>query len=209
MSPGSRNSQRSLLSQDLILETGRRIINDEGAEALSLRRLGSELGVTAPAMYAHVDSKEALLRGVAHAEFEKFVKQYEDLDEPDPLERLRLISRNYVRFARENPHLFRLMQTFPPDFFRRDVFSPSSPSPSLGSRLFAPRMRAINEAIDAGRIHFDDPFLVSLISFAAVQGLANFLLWRPPIEDGLEDELVEAMLDMILRGITVEGDPTH
>ena len=58
-----------LLSVDLIAETALQII--DSGEPFSMRRLAKRLGVSAPALYNHVDGKDALvelLRGVMVAE---------------------------------------------------------------------------------------------------------------------------------------------
>lgn len=58
-----------LLSVELIAETALQII--DSGEPFSMRRLAKRLGVSAPALYNHVDGKEALvelLRGVMVAE---------------------------------------------------------------------------------------------------------------------------------------------
>lgn len=58
-----------LLSVELIAETALRII--DSGEPFSMRRLAKRLGVSAPALYNHVEGKEALvelLRGVMVAE---------------------------------------------------------------------------------------------------------------------------------------------
>jgi AcrR family transcriptional regulator len=58
-----------LLSVDLIAETALRII--DSGEPFSMRRLAKRLGVSAPALYNHVEGKDALvelIRGVMVAE---------------------------------------------------------------------------------------------------------------------------------------------
>ncbi|RAY16291.1 TetR/AcrR family transcriptional regulator [Actinomadura craniellae] len=56
---------RVVLNRELIVHTAVGLIEREGAEALSMRAVAGELGVTAMAMYNHVPNKEALVRGVA------------------------------------------------------------------------------------------------------------------------------------------------
>ncbi|MEP7122291.1 MAG: TetR/AcrR family transcriptional regulator C-terminal domain-containing protein [Byssovorax sp.] len=55
---------RGSLSRDLILQTALRIADESGLEALSMRRLGQELGVEAMSLYNHVPNKAALLDGM-------------------------------------------------------------------------------------------------------------------------------------------------
>lgn len=196
---------RGTLRLDQILETSRRVIVDEGIDALSLRRVGRELGVTAPALYAHVDSRDDLLRAVSHAEFEWFTRRDADYDDLEPLERLRSYSRDYVRLAQENPNLFRLMVRYPPELFHRDQFDADSTDDSLGHRVFRRRARAIADAMEEGSLTAEDPFLIGLIEFTAVHGLAHFLLWRLPIDTAFEERLIERHIDAVLQGLGGSG----
>ncbi|WP_196814441.1 TetR family transcriptional regulator [Nocardia sp. BMG111209] len=50
-----------------VITTALQIIDDEGLTALSLRRLGTELGVTGTALYHHFADKDAILRGVVES----------------------------------------------------------------------------------------------------------------------------------------------
>ncbi|MFF5207456.1 TetR/AcrR family transcriptional regulator [Streptosporangium sp. NPDC000396] len=55
------NAPRTVLSRDLIVATGLRIIDSEGLDALSMRRVAQELGTGPASLYAHVENKEELL----------------------------------------------------------------------------------------------------------------------------------------------------
>jgi TetR/AcrR family transcriptional regulator, tetracycline repressor protein len=50
-----------LISRDKALQTALRILDEEGMEALSIRRLASELNVNGASLYHHFDSKDAIL----------------------------------------------------------------------------------------------------------------------------------------------------
>jgi AcrR family transcriptional regulator len=58
---------RKPLSRDLVLETAVTLADHEGLGALSMRRLGQELGVEAMSLYHHVANKDALLDGMVDA----------------------------------------------------------------------------------------------------------------------------------------------
>ena len=188
-----------------MLDTARNLVVAEGVDAVSLRRVARELGVTAPALYAHVDSREDLLREVSHAEFEWFTRRDADYDELQPLDRLRSYSRDYVRLAQERPNMFRLMVRYPPELFHADQFDAGSTDTSLGHRVFRRRAQAIADAMAGGSLPTGDPFLMGLIAFTAVHGLAHFLLWQPPIDRAFQDELIERHLDAVLHGLGCLG----
>lgn len=58
-------AERPALTYGRIIRTAIRLIEQEGAQAVSMRRLGGELGVAAMSLYNHVPSKDAVLDGVA------------------------------------------------------------------------------------------------------------------------------------------------
>jgi AcrR family transcriptional regulator len=62
---------RKPLSRELVLETAVTLADHEGLMALSMRRLGQELGVEAMSLYHHVANKESLLDGMVDAVVEE------------------------------------------------------------------------------------------------------------------------------------------
>lgn len=63
--PRRRRGRPAKLSTALILDAALALIDREGAEALTMRRLGGELGVEAMSLYRHVADRAALLEGLA------------------------------------------------------------------------------------------------------------------------------------------------
>jgi AcrR family transcriptional regulator len=62
MAPPRR--QRERLTRDRILSAALRLLDREGLEAISMRRIGDELGVEAMSLYNHVASKAEILDGI-------------------------------------------------------------------------------------------------------------------------------------------------
>jgi AcrR family transcriptional regulator len=68
MSPQGRQGQagsRQPLTRDRILRTALELVDRDGSEALTMRRLGSELGVAAMSIYNHVAGRDELLDGLS------------------------------------------------------------------------------------------------------------------------------------------------
>jgi len=70
---------RRQLSQDLIVETGLRILDAEGLDGLSMRRVAQELDTGPASLYAHVANKEELLELI----YDRVLGEIH-LAEPDP-----------------------------------------------------------------------------------------------------------------------------
>lgn len=108
----TRRGQKAKLTHELLVNTALRIADTEGLEALSMRRLGTELGVDPMAAYRHLPNKKALLAGVVEA-----VLAGADVT-TDPAapwqEQFRQVARAYRRaMLRHSPAVSRLVATTP------------------------------------------------------------------------------------------------
>jgi TetR/AcrR family tetracycline transcriptional repressor len=70
------------LSQRDIVETAVRLLREHGLEGVSFRKVAAELGVSAPTLYWHVESKRVLLDLVAEALVRD--QRADLLDDPEP-----------------------------------------------------------------------------------------------------------------------------
>jgi len=98
------------LSRALVL-AGRRILEKEGPNALSLRAVAREAGVSPAAPYHHFKDKCDLLAAVAGEGWHELSLAIVEARAraKDPRHGLSEIGVAYVTFARENPALYRLM----------------------------------------------------------------------------------------------------
>ena len=55
---------REPLTRERVIEAALRVMDDEGLEAVSMRRIAREVGVEAMSLYHHVEDKEDLLDGI-------------------------------------------------------------------------------------------------------------------------------------------------
>ncbi len=103
-----------------IVAAARAILEEEGLDALTMRRIAERLGIRAPSLYKHFPDKESLEAAIISAAFEEqakvFARAVEDGD--DPLEAL---GAAYRSFALAHPHLYRLMTDRE---LRRDLLAP-------------------------------------------------------------------------------------
>jgi AcrR family transcriptional regulator len=65
--PPRRRGRPPRLSRPAIFTAALRLLDADGASALTMRRLGAEMGVEAMSLYRHISSKDALLDGIAEA----------------------------------------------------------------------------------------------------------------------------------------------
>lgn len=189
---------RPPLQRGAIIAAARSLIVADGLEALSLRKLAAELGVTAPALYAHVRDKQDLLRALAEGEFEALVARFAQVDDPDPIARIKGHGRAYVQHARENPELFRVMFLFPPELSPASV--PAEVELPGATKAFEAAASAVEEALAAGLIDADDPLLVALTLWSGTHGVANVLQLGFGLPPELEDAMIDEVTDRLLAG---------
>ena len=90
-----------------IVAAARELLEAEGPGGLSMRRLADRLGIRAPSIYKHLPDKRALENALISDGFEEQAPAFEAaLATDDPLGAIATV---YRRFAREHPHLYRLM----------------------------------------------------------------------------------------------------
>jgi len=69
---GSPRARREPLTRERIVRAAMQIMDEEGLEAVTMRRVGRELGVEAMSLYNHVADKEDILGGVVEAVMGKY-----------------------------------------------------------------------------------------------------------------------------------------
>ena len=99
------------LTRERILRAALDLIDREGLDALTMRRLGAELGVEGMAIYRHLSSKAELLDGVVEL-------LLEEIEVPDAgaqawTDAWIAIARSYRRLALSHPGAFRLLALRP------------------------------------------------------------------------------------------------
>jgi TetR/AcrR family tetracycline transcriptional repressor len=98
-------STREPLTRDRVIEAALRVMDEEGLEAVSMRRVAREVGVEAMSLYHHVDDKEDLLDGICERVMAEF-------DFPAPVddwaENCRRGARAWRRLLQAHPAVMRL-----------------------------------------------------------------------------------------------------
>jgi AcrR family transcriptional regulator len=91
-----------------IVEIALELLEEDGADGLSMRRLGERIGIRAPSIYKHLADKQELEAAIISVGFERQADAFETAMEAasDPLDAL---ARAYRAFANRHPHLYRLM----------------------------------------------------------------------------------------------------
>lgn len=115
-----------------IVAAGRELLEAEGAEALTMRRVAEVLGIRAPSLYKHLPDKAALEAALIAEGFREAAAAFEAATDgaTDPMGSL---VRAFRAFASAHPHMYRLMTERP---LPRDRLPPG-----LEARTAAPLLR--------------------------------------------------------------------
>src|SRR6185436_15558678 len=93
-----------------IIEAALHVLETEGAAALTIRRIATDVEYSAPVVYQHFANKDALvLELVTHGHRRMLAEFRQAAAEPDIDRRMTRIASEYVRFAGEHPHLYEVM----------------------------------------------------------------------------------------------------
>jgi AcrR family transcriptional regulator len=96
---------REPLTRDRVIEAALRVMDEEGLEAVSMRRIAREVGVEAMSLYHHVEDKEDLLDGICEHIMAGF--EFPDLGD-DWVENCKRGARAWRRLLQAHPAVMRL-----------------------------------------------------------------------------------------------------
>ena len=159
-----------------LVETAVQMIQDEGVQALTLRGVGSRLGVSRTALYRHFDDKEALLARVAAEGFKAFhdalaaATARARASHADPM---RAMSAAYIHFARVNPSHYQTMFS--------GVLTDWTGYPDLrrhAEAAFNVLLDAVRAGQQEGRIGPGNPVELAEITWAMSHGIATLGMAR-------------------------------
>jgi AcrR family transcriptional regulator len=95
-------------AREIVLVAGE-LLDEEGLDGLTMRKLAERLGIRAPSIYKHLADKEALEHALISDGFEQVASRFRAALERGPTDPVRSLAHAYRGFAQERPHLYRLM----------------------------------------------------------------------------------------------------
>ncbi|BCJ39236.1 hypothetical protein Athai_67390 [Actinocatenispora thailandica] len=183
-----------------IAAAARRILEDEGVAAVTMRRIATECGVSAMTPYWHFPNRETLLEQVCQEAFDEVAAGWRQrTTKQDPLADLHATTDLLLDFALHRPRLYDYLFTAPRPAARRypDDFA-AGDSPTLNVLI-----EALRNGMRRGVLRDDDPVGVALTLAAQLHGL---IALHHGGRIGLPDDEFRALchrnLERILDGIT-------
>jgi AcrR family transcriptional regulator len=156
-----------------IATAARRLLDKEGAEAVTMRRVAQAVGITPMAIYRHYPDRAGLLNALADTGFTELTARLVRQRFPGGIEQqLRKMAEIYLEHALHNPRLFELMFLKPREGARRyprDFKAGRSPTANLMAAV-------VEEGMKNGHFRKDDVWEIVFEMGALSHGLIMLYL---------------------------------
>lgn len=179
-----------------LLEHAERTVREEGLQALSLRELAREIGVSHGAPRRHFADRQALLDALAENGFERLEEVLAEAVDDGSAgfeARLYALAHAYVGFAVSHQALLELM-------FAGKHREGAERTRAAAEQAIAVPIAVIVEAQRAGELVPGDPELINAVAFATLHGLAT-MANNDMIDVNDLDAVVTYALKRLLSGL--------
>lgn len=144
---------------------------EDGLDGFSMRKLARSVGVTAPALYRHYESKEHVLADVIREAYREFTGcLYRALEGRTPEERLLKAGQGYMDFAINHPRWYRMIFTAAERLGVDELPEDLRTQGCAVHQFWSDRLR---ECMDAGLLRRGDPEGVGMTMWAHSHGLVT------------------------------------
>ncbi|MBO1418046.1 TetR/AcrR family transcriptional regulator [Streptomyces sp. FH025] len=194
----SRRRSDPKTRQTLLVDIAARLLSEEGPQALSARRIASEVGTSTMALYTHFNGMRGLARAMVHEGFARLEGHFARVGRSDdPVADLCLYGRAYRYNALANPHLYAVM------FGSSSLagFSLGEDDRQHGRYTLVGVVECATRCIESGRFRSADPDLVAHQMWCAVHGLVVLELGGYLIEPFDAERCLEAQLIGLMVGV--------
>ena len=158
MSPRAQDPQ----VRAALIEAAARLLAEHGPDALTTRRLASEVGTSTMAVYTYFSGMEELRREVAREGFSRLAAYLDAVpDSDDTVFDLSALGAAYLTNAFTNYDLYRFM------------FLENPEDDDVGEGTFERLVRGVQRAIDAGRFDHADPLGLATQMWVMAHGVVT------------------------------------
>jgi AcrR family transcriptional regulator len=143
----------------------------EGLDGFSMRKLARQVGVTAPALYRHYESREHVLGDVVREAYHEFTTYlYRALEGRTALDRFQRAGDGYLDFALQHPRWYELLFISPEHMGMAEL---PEDIEAMGCALHQFWVDRVRECQDEGILRAGDPVRMSLTMWAHAHGLVS------------------------------------
>jgi AcrR family transcriptional regulator len=179
-----------------ILAEAEKVVVTSGYQGINMRRLASQVGVTATAIYHYYESKDAILRKLRVKAAEMLNDRIRGIDARlPPVDFLVELGRQYLAYAQENPNMYRLLFEAPVD-----ERAESEDHPVLYFTYLAAR-GALQKITKPGK-GAGEPRYEAMMGWIMLHGFCSLMMsgLLPPAEGMSRDTLKELFMSYYAHG---------
>lgn len=172
-----------------LIEEGLAQLDVKAPDAVSLREIARNVGVSATAVYRHFPDKAALLDALCGVGGERLAEAFQEAmsEATDQRAAFRAMGRAYVKFALRNPSIFRLMMTQ-----ARKSDGERNALADATAKPFGMLSETLNTLMPADASKTDRK-IRRLQAWSMVHGLAMLMLdGQVPADEALVDQVITA-----------------
>jgi AcrR family transcriptional regulator len=202
-----RTSRRPAVARrEEIIEAAARLLIEQGYDAVSMRKIAAEVGLSSTALYLYFREKDELLDAVCELPFVPLAPQLAALLEVDaPVEeKLRIGLTMYVRAGLANPDHYRVSFLTRRSKSGWDHRAPLEYTDRWGHarvNTFMYLVEGLRMGQEAGIVRQGDLMVLAESVLAAQHGLLALYILAPDQQWSDPDRLIATHVDMILRGL--------
>ncbi|MCI2417920.1 WHG domain-containing protein [Saccharopolyspora sp. K220] len=181
-----------------LLDSAATALRTSGVDALSLRELARDIGVSHAAPRRHFKDKAALLNALALRGFERLSDEIGAAAASSGPFRVRIaaMASAYVRFAAQEAELLELM------FVRKLAPDATEELLAAGHDLGAVVFAVIADGQRSGDVHPGNAEAIALAVFSALHGFASLAATGIVPTATTTDQALDYLLDELLHGLT-------
>jgi AcrR family transcriptional regulator len=193
-----RGRTASAAVEGALLEAAERLLEEEGPDALSVRRIAACACVAPMSVYNRFGSKNGIVDDLYIQGFDELRDALRTVDAADPLDALRDTSRRYRDFALAHPALYAIM-------FERAVpgFVPSDEAIPHAKRCFEELVAHVRRAMERGALAVNDPIEVAQQIWSGCHGSVSLQLRGLGFPADMAANQAD-LVDSLLRGLAAD-----
>ena len=184
-----------------IVDAALEVFLQDGAAGVSMRKVADAAGITAPAIYRHFQSREALLGEIAEIglrELERYLRPA--LKSGTPYERVRQLADRYLEFALEQPMYLEV--AFLNAGTKIEWLSKELAHPMWD--VFRAAIAQIEMGMERGELRRDDPISTAILIWATAHGLVTlYRIDRTAAYPKQFREIYRGSMDRLFQGLRV------
>jgi AcrR family transcriptional regulator len=191
-------------NRDRIIAAAARLFAEEGAGAITMRRLAAELGMSRTTPYTYFKDKAEIIDGIRIDALDRLTAIYRAIfaAEPHPLKRLAAMGEAYLAFALAEPNAYRVL------FDLKDGLEHDNPEVAAAvARLTEASHEPLRACVEAGWLR-GPVEEVNLATWSAMHGLVSLHLSGRLPPGHTAQSLLPLIREILGAGLTLKEAPS-